>query len=108
VRKTTRITAILLAATLAVSIAPALAQPSTGAQAEQASPPAAALPTPTQPQDSGIVVDPKTGSILFTVNGREEARIDAAGRHIRQALEYGTTSQAAAPYHEIGSEQGVK
>jgi hypothetical protein len=69
---------------------------------------ASALPTPTPPQATRIETDPKTGSILFIVNGREEARIDAAGLHIRQALEYGTTSQAAAPYHEIRTGQGVK
>jgi hypothetical protein len=52
--------------------------------------PAATQPQPTgQQQATRIETDQKTGAIRFIVNGREEARIDATGLHVRQSVEYG-------------------
>lgn len=52
--------------------------------------PAATQPQPTgQQQATRIETDQKTGTIRFIVNGREEARIDATGLHVRQGVEYG-------------------
>lgn len=51
----------------------------------------AALTAPAQPQ-TRIETDQKTGAVLFIVNGREEARINGAGLHVRDAVEYGGAS----------------
>ena len=51
--------------------------------------PAATQPPPTGQQQTRIETDQKTGAIRFIVNGREEARIDATGLHVRQGVEYG-------------------
>ena len=42
-----------------------------------------------QQQATRIETDQKTGAIRFIVNGREEARIDATGLHVRQDVAYG-------------------
>lgn len=46
-------------------------------------------PAPAQAWPTRIETDQKTGAIRFIVNGREEARIDATGLHVRQGVEYG-------------------
>lgn len=54
---------------------------------------AASPPTPTEKaapqQATRIETDPKTGAIRFIVDGKEQARIDATGLHVRQDVEYG-------------------
>ena len=47
----------------------------------------AALTAPAPPQ-TRVEAD-RAGAIRFIVDGREEARIDAAGLHVRQSVEYG-------------------
>lgn len=47
-----------------------------------------AFTAPAQPQ-TRVETDQATGTVLFIVNGREEARIDRSGLHVRQNLEYG-------------------
>jgi hypothetical protein len=47
-----------------------------------------AYTSPAQPQ-TRVEADQKTGAILFIVNGREEARIDPTGLHVRQRVDYG-------------------
>ena len=49
----------------------------------------AAPPQTGQQQATRIETDEKTGAIRFIVNGREEARIDAKGLHVRQDVAYG-------------------
>lgn len=58
-----------------------------------------AYTAPAEPQ-TRVETDQKTGAVRFIVNGREEARIDATGLHVRQALEYGgpITDTGAAGY----------
>jgi hypothetical protein len=46
-------------------------------------------PTPAQAEATRIETDQKTGVIRFIVKGREEARIDAKGLHVRGAIDYG-------------------
>ena len=41
-----------------------------------------------QPQ-TRVETDQATGAVRFIVNGREEARIDKAGLHVRDSIEYG-------------------
>lgn len=40
-------------------------------------------------QATRIETNQKTGAIRFIVKGREEARIDAKGLHVRQDVDYG-------------------
>ncbi len=44
--------------------------------------------TETPPQAPRIETDQKTGAIKFIVKGREEARIDADGLHVRDDVAY--------------------
>ena len=55
--------------------------------------PAQAGTAPAEPQ-TRIETDQKTGAIRFIVKGREEARIDATGLHVRQGVSYGGTITA--------------
>lgn len=48
----------------------------------------ASFSAPAPPQ-TRIETDPKTGAILFIVNGHEEARISTDGLHVRQHIAYG-------------------
>ncbi|MGH6837497.1 MAG: hypothetical protein ACREDT_01585 [Methylocella sp.] len=48
----------------------------------------AAYTAPAQPQ-TRVETDQKTGAVLFIVNGREQARINGAGLHVRQSVDYG-------------------
>jgi hypothetical protein len=48
----------------------------------------AAYTAPRQPE-TRIETDQKSGAILFIVKGREEARIDDTGLHVRHEVEYG-------------------
>ena len=51
------------------------------------------------PAPSGIETDPKTGAVLFIVNGREQARIDATGLHVRESVDYaGTLTDGSTIY----------
>lgn len=43
---------------------------------------------PTAPEATRIETDQKTGAILFIVNGKEVARFDAHGLHVRDGIEY--------------------
>ena len=43
------------------------------------------------PQRTRVETDQKTGAVLFIVDGREEARIDRNGVHVRRSVEYGGT-----------------
>ena len=52
-----------------------------------------AYTAPAEPQ-TRIETDQKTGAIRFIVKGREEARIDATGLHVRQGVYYGGTITA--------------
>jgi hypothetical protein len=47
-----------------------------------------ALTAPAKPQ-TRIETDQAAGTIRFIVGGREEARIDKAGLHVRGSIEYG-------------------
>ena len=49
---------------------------------------AAAYTAPAEPR-TRVETDQKTGAVRFIVNGREEARIDTTGLHVRQRIEYG-------------------
>ena len=49
--------------------------------------PEAGVASATQP--TRIETDQKTGAIRFIVDGREEARIDANGLHVRDDIDYG-------------------
>lgn len=51
----------------------------------------AAYTAPAQPQ-TRVETDEKTGAVLFVVKGREEARIDGAGLHVRRSVDYGGAS----------------
>jgi hypothetical protein len=61
----------------------------TAAQAGDANSPAAAPQTATQPQATRIESNQKTGAVEIIVNGREVARFDAKGLHVRDAIDYG-------------------
>ena len=47
-----------------------------------------AYTAPAEPQ-TRVVTDQATGVIRFIVKGKEQARIDAAGLHVRQDVAYG-------------------
>lgn len=36
-----------------------------------------------------IEADPKTGAMLFIVKGKEQARLDATGLHVRESVAHG-------------------
>ena len=42
-------------------------------------------------QQTRVETDQATGAIRFIANGREEARIDKDGLHVRQSVQYGGT-----------------
>lgn len=54
------------------------------------------------PSQSRVETDPKTGALLFIVNGREEARVDAVGLHVRHDIEYGNTITDIGGASDIG------
>lgn len=56
-----------------------------------------AAPQPTGQQATRIETDQRTGAIRFIVNGREEARIDADGLHVRQNVDYGGLMDDTGP-----------
>lgn len=56
-----------------------------GGTAQAAGP---ATPAPTAKQATRIETDQKTGAILFIVKGREVARFDADGLHVRDSIDY--------------------
>jgi hypothetical protein len=75
----------------------------------------AACPAEAQTQRSSaqlpatrIETDQKAGVIRFIVNGREEARLDATGLHVRNGISYGNTltDVGAAGYDSPGIPAG--
>jgi hypothetical protein len=64
----------------------------------------AAFTAPAPPQ-TRVETDQKTGALLFIVNGTEQARIDAAGVHVRRDLSYGGTITDEG---EIGYDERLK
>jgi hypothetical protein len=73
---------------LALSIfvfAPALLS-SVAAFPAAANPPRPATAGAVSDPASRIETDPKTGAVLFIVNGKEQARIDANGLHVRESI----------------------
>jgi hypothetical protein len=47
-----------------------------------------AYTAPAEPQ-TRVETDQATGAIRFIVKGKEQARIDSTGLHVRQGVEYG-------------------
>lgn len=58
-----------------------------------------AYTAPAEPQ-TRVEMDQKAGAVRFIVNGREEARIDTTGLHVRQRVDYGgvTVDEGEAGY----------
>src|SRR3954469_17715577 len=52
---------------------------------------AAGAATAERPPATRTETDPKTGALLFIINGKEQARIDATGLHVREDVAYGGT-----------------
>ena len=75
-----RLTIIVFASVLLSSVA-AFSADATDLSRQKAG---AASPTSTR-----IETDQKTGAIRFIIKGREEARVDATGLHVRQHVAYG-------------------
>jgi hypothetical protein len=70
------------------------AAPLTGHSSAFSLPQAGTAPGGAGSQATRIETDQKTGAIRFIVKGREEARIDATGLHVRQGVYYGGTITA--------------
>jgi len=75
---------IVIAICLFLSL-PALAADKTGA------------PAPKAPERTRIVVDQKTNTIRFIIDGTEQARIDTTGLHVRNDVEYGGSITDTGP-----------
>ncbi len=61
----------------------------TAAQAGEATAPAATPQPAGQAQATRIETDQKTGAVRFIVNGKEVARFDANGLHVKDSIDYG-------------------
>jgi hypothetical protein len=48
-----------------------------------------AAPQPTKPEATRIETDQKTGTVRIIVDGREVARFERDGLHVRQNVDYG-------------------
>lgn len=61
------------------------------------------------PAATRIVTDQETGTIRFIVDGREAARIDASGLHVREGIEYGgTITDAGSADYEAREAEAAK